>query len=314
MHSTLDVVAGFVAYGIVARGSHIWRWLCRQSERVANSWREWRVGPVRLINHGIFAAVGGAGGAGVAVWVAGMDQLWWIVGLTLGAELGAALWAQTIEGSPQLLRPYGYFGAVAAVLVLTTVAGLTGRDPWLLLAAMAVGGCITQILGRLRCLVQGCCHGRRVDAPWGIRFTHPRSRVVRLSDLGGTPLHPTQLYSILWMLFVLCALLRLWLLGVPLPFISGSYLILIGLGRFVEEHHRGEPQTAEIRGLRLYQWLAIACVIGGAALTAIAGPAAPQPRMPGLALWPVLAGVLLLTFAGFGVDLPGSNRRFSRLV
>jgi prolipoprotein diacylglyceryltransferase len=135
-----------------------------------------------------------------------------------------------------------------------------------------------------------------------------------LSDLGGKRLHPTPLYSLLWTLVVFCALLRLWLLEVPLPFVSGSYLILVGLGRFVEEHHRGEPQTAEIRGLRLYQWLAIACVIGGAALTAVAGPAAPRPRIPGATLWPVLAGVLLMTYAAFGVDLPGSNRRFSRLV
>lgn len=314
MHATLDVVAGFAAYGIVTRGSHIWRWLCQQSERVANSWREWRVGPIRFMSHGAYAAVGGAAGAGVAVWVAGMDELWWIIGLTLGAELGAAMWAQLVEGSPQLLRPYGYFGSLVAVIVLATVAGVAGRDPWLLLAAMAVGGCLTQILGRLRCLVQGCCHGRKVDAPWGIRHTHSRSRVVRLSNLGGKRLHPTPLYSMLWTLLVLCALLRLWLLGVPLPFISGSYLILVGLGRFVEEHYRGEPQTAEICGLRLYQWLAIACVIGGAALTAVAGPAAPQPQMPGATLWSVLAGVLLITYAAYGVDLPRSNRRFSRLV
>jgi protein-S-isoprenylcysteine O-methyltransferase Ste14 len=314
MHATLDVVAGLAAYGIVARGSHIWRWLCRQSERVANSWREWRVGPIRFMSHGAYAAVGGAAGAGVAVWAAGMDQLWWIIGLTLGAELGAAMWAQLIEGSPQLLRPYGYFGSVVSVVVLTTIAGMAGRDPWLLLAAMAVGGCITQILGRLRCLVQGCCHGRQVDAPWGIRYTHPRSRVVRLSDLGGKRLHPTPLYSMLWTLLVFCALLRLWLLGVPLPFISGSYLILVGLGRFVEEHYRGEPQTAEIRGLRLYQWLAIAFVVGGAALTAVAGPAAPLPKMPGATLWPALLGVLLVTYVAFGADLPRSNRRFSRLV
>ena len=314
MHATLDVVAGFAAYGIIARGSDIWGWLCGESERIANSWREWHVGFIRFMSHGAYAAVGGAAGAGIAVWVAGMDQLWWIIGLTLGAELGAAMWAQLVEGSPHLLRPYGYFGSVASVLVLAAVAGLAGRDPWLLLAAMAVGGCITQILGRLRCLVQGCCHGRQVDRPWGIRHTHPRSRVVRLSDLGGKRLHPTALYSMLWTLLVFFALLRFWLLAVPLPFICGSYLILIGLGRFVEEHYRGEPQTAEIHGLRLYQWLAIGFVVGGAALTAVAGAAAPQPQTPGAALWPVLAGVLLVTYAAYGVDLPGSNRRFSRLV
>lgn len=314
MHAVLDVIAGLAAYGIVARGSRIWRWLCQQSERVANSWREWQVGPVRFMSHGAYAAVGGAAGAGIAVWMAGMAECWWIIGLTLGAELGAGMWAQLVEGSPQLLRPYGYFGSVVAVVVLATGAGLAGRDPWLLLAAMAVGGCITQILGRLRCMVQGCCHGRHVDAPWGIRHTHPRSRVVRLSDLGGQRVHPTALYSMLWTGLVFCVLLRMWLVRLPLPFITGSYLILVGLGRFVEEHYRGEPQTADIRGLRLYQWLAIALVIGGAALTSVAGSSAPPPEVPPTSLWPALAGVLIVTYAAYGVDVPHSNRRFSRLV
>jgi protein-S-isoprenylcysteine O-methyltransferase Ste14 len=314
MHSVLDVVAGFAAYATVTQGSRIWRWLCRQSERIANSWREWRVGPVRVMGHGAYAAVGAAAGAGIAVWLGGMENRWWLIGLTLGAEAGAGLWAQLVEGSPQLLRPYGYFGGMIAIIVLATAAGLFGRDPWLLLAAMAVGGCITQILGRFRCMVQGCCHGRPTQASWGIRHTHPRSRVVRLSDLGGKPIHPTALYSVLWMLFVFCALLRLWLLAVPLPFISGSYLLLVGLGRFVEEHFRGEPQTAEIRGLRLYQWIAIACVAGGAAMTTIAGHPAPPPQLPDASIWPPLAGLLLLTYVAFGVDVPGSNRRFSRLV
>jgi len=314
MHSTLDVTAGFAAYGIVAKGGRIWAWLCRSSERLANSWREWRIGPVRLMSHGIYAAVGGAAGAGVAVSVAGREQLWWIVGLTLGAELGAAMWAQLVEGSPQLLRPYGYFGSVVAVVALTIVAGAAGRDQWLLLAAMAVGGCVTQMLGRLRCMVQGCCHGRPVDAAWGIRHVHPRLRVVRLSGLGGQPVHPTALYSMIWTLVVLVTLVRLWLLGMPLPFISGSYLVLVGLGRFVEEHYRGEPQTAEILGLRLYQWLAIALLVGGAALTTVPGAAAPWPQWLEAECWPVLGGVLAITYAGYGVDLPDSNRRFSRLV
>jgi hypothetical protein len=313
-HTALDVAAACVAYGSAVRGAALWSWMCRRAEGVANSWREWRVGPVRFMSHGVYAAVGGAAGAGIAVWLAGMSELWWVLGLTLGAQAGAALWAQFVEGSPQLLRPYGYFGSVLGVILLAAGAGLAGHDPWLLLGSMAIGGCVTQVLGRVRCLVQGCCHGRPIDAPWGIRHTHPRSRVVRLSAFGGQRLHPTALYSMVWMLGVFAALLRLWLAGVPRPFISGSYLLLVGLGRFVEEHYRGEPQTAEIGGLRLYQWLAIVFVVGGAALTAVGGPATPRPLWPEVRLWPVLALLLVTTYAAYGVDFPGSNRRFSRLV
>jgi len=314
MHSVLDVVAGFAAYLVVARGSRIWAWLCGRAEAAANSWREWRVGPLRIINHGAYAAAGAALGAGVAVCLAGMDYAWWIVGLTLAAELGSGLWAQLVEGSPQLLRPYGYFGGVLAIVALGSAAGVAGRDPWLLLGAMATGGCLTQILGRIRCLVQGCCHGAPVDAPWGIRHTHPRSRVVRLSELGGRRLHPTPLYSMLGTGLVFCVLVRLWLVGVPAPFVGGTYLLLVGLGRFVEEHYRGEPQTAEIRGLHLYQWLALLFVIAGAVVTCVGGSLTPGPVAPTSLLWALLAGVFVLTWLAFGVDFPRSDKRFSRLV
>jgi protein-S-isoprenylcysteine O-methyltransferase Ste14 len=314
MHAWMDVAAAGVATALLVGGPSIWTALCRTTETVANSWREWRVGPLRLLSHGVFAAAGTAAGVAVAVYLAGSGHLWWIVAFTFGAQAGAAIWAQVIEGSPQLLRPYGYFGSVFGVVTLAAAAAASGRDPWLPLAAMAVGACLTQPIGRLRCLVQGCCHGRPVDAPWGIRYTHARSRVTRLSTLGGVPLHPAPLYSILWMLAVGAMLLRLWMLGAPLPFIAGGYLLLVGLGRFVEESYRGEPQTAIVAGLRLYQWLAIAFVLGGAVLMAIGGQPAPPPEALEPRTWGGLALVFLVTYILFGVDVPGSNRRFSRLV
>jgi prolipoprotein diacylglyceryltransferase/protein-S-isoprenylcysteine O-methyltransferase Ste14 len=292
----------------------IWAWCCRGAEAVANSWREWRVGPVRLMSHGIFAAAGSTAGVAVAVWLAGPTSLWWIVMVTLGAEVGSALWAQLVEGSPQLLRPYGYFGAVLAAASLCAVLGILGLDGWRLVSAMAVGGCITQVLGRLRCLVQGCCHGLPTERPWGIRYRHERSRVVRLSHLGGVLLHPTPVYSMFWTTLTFLVLVWLWARAVPLPFIAGSYLLLIGIGRFVEEHYRGEPQTAWLAGLRLYQWLAIAFVVVGAGLTALGGAPAPSPELPGLEALPALALVAAVTYMAFGVDFPAANRRFSRLV
>jgi protein-S-isoprenylcysteine O-methyltransferase Ste14 len=291
-----------------------WGRCCRGAEAVANSWREWRVGPARLMSHGLYAAAGSTAGVALATWMAGPDALWWIVLATIGAEVGSAIWAQLVEGSPQLLRPYGYFGAVIAGALLCAIMGAFGLDGWRLVSAMAVGGCVTQVLGRLRCLVQGCCHGRRIDEPWGIRYRHERSRVVRLSHLGGVPLHPTPVYSMVWTTLTLCALIVLWRRAVPLPFIGGSYLLLIGLGRFVEEHYRGEPQTAWLAGLRLYQWLAIGFVVTGAALTALGGQPAPTPEPPGLDAVPALALVAVVTYIAFGVDFPAASRRFSRLV
>jgi len=314
MHAVLDVVAAFIAYGLVRRASAIWRLLCRWAERVANSWRERRIGPLRLLSHGFWAAAGALGGVALATGLSGEHLLLWIVATTLVAILGAAVWAQVVEGSSALLRPYGFFGAVLGVLLGCVVAELRGEDGWLLLAAMSVGGCLTVALGRMRCLVQGCCHGHATDGGWGICYTHPRSRVVRLSALGGVPVHPTPLYSALWSVMSGVVVVRLWFLAAPLTFIAGISLMLAGLGRFVEEHYRGEPQTAQLAGLRLYQCLAIAMVALGAIITTVSADPAPAPIMPPMFALPVWMLLFAISYAAYGVDLPNSQSRFSRLV
>jgi phosphatidylglycerol:prolipoprotein diacylglycerol transferase len=291
-----------------------WRWVRGAAEWTANSWREVTIGPVRFINHGIPAAVGVAVTILVPLWLIGREYLWWTSATIIAAGAGAALWAQLVEGSPQLLRPFGYFGGIFGLVGAAVVAGAAGADAWLLLGAMVVGAAFGQPFGRARCLMQGCCHGREA-APWlGIRYTHPRSRVVRLSTLGGVPVHATPVYSMFWTLAVGCTLLWLWRLAAPLSFIVGVYFVLIGLGRFVEEHYRGEPQTATVAGLRLYQWLALAFVVGGAAAATITSGAAPAPTGREAGVLPAVIVVAFVSYLAFGVDFPRSGWRFSRLT
>ncbi|OFW42514.1 MAG: hypothetical protein A3J29_07065 [Acidobacteria bacterium RIFCSPLOWO2_12_FULL_67_14b] len=314
MHAAADVVAGFALYALVACREAVWRRVCDGAEHLANSWRETRIGPVRLMSHGIYAGLGVTVGLLIAGALAGSQNLGWLVAMALLAGvLGAGLWAQVVEGSPQLLRPFGYFGAPLTAIVVALVAGFVDADAWLILVAFGTGGCFAQAIGRIRCLVQGCCHGREAPDALGIRYRHPMSRVVRLSALGGLPLHPTPLYSMVWMVLVGLVLLRLWALAAPLQFIAGTYFILVGLGRFVEEHFRGEPQTSVIAGLRLYQWLAIAFVAGGAMLTTLGPTAAPAAAAFDPRILPIALIVGAIHYVAYGVDLPGSNRRYSRL-
>jgi hypothetical protein len=313
MHAAADVVAGLAICAFVVRRETIWRRVCDAAERVANSWRETAIGPVRLMSHGLYAGAGAGVGLIVAGTLAGGENAIALAALTLVAVLGAALWAQLVEGSPQLLRPYGYFGSVAMVSGVAIAGRLAGLDTWLLFVSFGTGSCFTYAFGRMRCLVQGCCHGRESSLFLGIRHRHPMSRVVRLSALGGVPLHPTALYSALWMILVGLVLIRLWVLAAPLQFIAGTYFVLVGLGRFVEEHFRGEPQTTVIAGLRLYQWLAVAFVIAGAVLTTLGPAAAPAVPPFDLGLVPMAALVGIICYGAYGVDFPASSRRFSRL-
>jgi prolipoprotein diacylglyceryltransferase len=166
----------------------------------------------------------------------------------------------------------------------------------------------------MRCLIQGCCHGHEASPEIGIRYSHPRSRVCRLANLNGIPIHPTPVYSILWNLVIAFAVTRLWFVHASFGMIAGIYLILAGLGRFVEEAYRGEPQTPILGGLRLYQWIAILSVVAGPVLTAL--HATGVPAAPRFSWDSVLAGFGfgLFTWFALGVDFPDSNRRFARLA
>ena len=190
-----------------------------------------------------------------------------------------------------------------------------GYNGWVIIGVASVVMPWIQAIGRLRCLVNGCCHGRRTENKLiGIRYFHPRSRVCNISGLKGEWVHPTQLYSIVWLFFVGIFLFVLWSNGLSYSFIFGLYLILTGLGRFVEEAYRGEAQTPSVRGLHLYQWTAIISVLIGIVMTII--QVQPAALAPGFSWGTFLVAAFSGTFIFFamGVDFPYSNVRFSRLV
>jgi prolipoprotein diacylglyceryltransferase len=148
----------------------------------------------------------------------------------------------------------------------------------------------------------------------GICYTHPRSRVGRVPGLRGVPVHATPLYSFLWNVLTAVAVGRLYLLQVNAALIGGIYLMLSGLGRFVEEAYRGEPQTPIVGGLRLYQWFAIATILAGAVVTTFTNAPIPaRPRFEASSLLPALLCAVAAWFVT-GVDFPESNRRFARLT
>jgi prolipoprotein diacylglyceryltransferase len=292
------------------RAPQVWERLRAAAERVANSWCEWRLGPIRIINHGAYGGVGAFMVVAIAGSLMGPRHVGMLVATSTAALVGAGLWAQLVEGSPRLLRPFGFYGGLFAVMAVS----LLSSAPMLIMAAYCVGAPWLQSLGRLRCLVQGCCHGRPASPDVGIRYVHARSRVCRLAELKGVPLHPTQLYSILWNVAIAMVMTRLWVVHAPVGLIGGLYLILTGIGRFSEEAYRGEPQTPILAGLRLYQWIAIGTVVGGAAITALV-PSGPAPAA--CFSWGVLgiaAGFGAISTVLLGFDAPESDRRFARLT
>jgi prolipoprotein diacylglyceryltransferase len=238
-----------------------------------------------------------------------------ILAVAITAMIISALWAQVIEGSQKLLRPLGFYGGVLGIIAGCFLVDMVlGEDFFLIWASFAVAAPWIQGIGRLRCLIQGCCHGSPTTPDIGIRYFHERSRVVRLADLKGAYLHPAPVYSILANIVSGVFLLKLWFANAPSPFIIGMCFILNGLSRFVEEAYRGEPQTPVVRGLRLYQWIALSGIILGAILTTIPySVSRPAVQFNAATLLIAVTGGLLATFLT-GIDFPQSNKRFSRLV
>lgn len=293
----------------------VW-WLIRSAaEWLANSWKEWRIGPVRIINHGFYVGAGAFLGMLFAGYLAGPGYAWAMLLFLVIVVFAAAIWAQAIEGSDKLKRPFGYYGAVAGIAIAGLILYALGYRIWLLIGVISVVMPWVQAIGRFRCLINGCCHGAPTQNELlGIRFFHERSRVSRISHLKGKYLHPTQLYSMLWLAVIGFFLLFLWYKQVSYPFIFGMYLILTGAGRFVEEAFRGEIQTPVWKGLRLYQWASIFTILAGMYFCILPQPIViHQPSIDWSILIASLFGGLFVLFA-MGIDFPGSDRRFSRLV
>lgn len=312
-HTIADVLAGLLVFILVDRRRATWSWLQGLSERMANSWNAWRFGPLRVINHSLYAGLACA----VGIFLAGqfINELYLLFLLTFLILICACLWGQSVTGSPILLRPFGYYGAILGGILAACIIVTFWNYSWLeLCAIMALAAPWVQALGRLRCLVQGCCHGKPTDTIPGIRCRNPHSRICAVSNLHDVMIHNTQLYSIISNLITGMFLWRLWYAGISPAMLAGLYGILNGIFRFMEEAYRGEVQTPVFGGLRLYQWLSLASIVAGMILTCLPGPSTL------IAHWRFDTAILITSlacglFAAFmmGMDFPESHRRFARL-
>ncbi len=314
-HAVVDVLCGLALAGLCWHHERVWAACVRIGERLGNSWSSVRVGPVRIINHAIWSGAAACTGTLLVLYLAGPEVLLPSAGVILAGLLCAGAWGYVLEGGSRLSRPFGYYGFLLGSLLALgglALAGVAHADA--LAAALAGAAPIAQAIGRLRCIVQGCCHGRPAHAAHAFTVTHPMSRVTALGNLAGVPIHPTQMYSIAGNLVAGAVLLRLWAVGADWTLIAGLYLVLSSIARFVEEQYRGEPQTARWFGLPIYQWLAIGHALFGVAVSMAHGGSVKSAH------WISLSAMLLALAVGLtaaflmSVDFPESTRRFSRLT
>jgi phosphatidylglycerol:prolipoprotein diacylglycerol transferase len=160
-----------------------------------------------------------------------------------------------------LVRAGGVFygGLLAALGVGLWLVRRYQLNIWTVADLMAPGIALGHVVGRMGCLLAGCCYGRPTTMPWGITFTNPAAAANVGTPLG-VPLHPTQLYDAFGELLIMVVLLTTERRGKAF---TGRtfwlYMLLYGINRFIVEMFRGD-QRGEWLGLATSQLVSAAIV------------------------------------------------------
>jgi len=214
-------------------------------------------GSFTLYTYGVLLAAAYLAGLQFAVVRArtrGLDRqrvldlgIWIIVGALAGAKLLLLVtdfrhYTQNPRALLDLVRSAGVFygGLIAAVAVAFIYMWRHRMPLWTTTDAFAPGIALGHAVGRLGCLMAGCCFGRPTSVPWAITFHNPAASLNSDTPLG-IPLHPTQLYEAGAELVILGVLLWLERRGRPFPGRTfWSYVLLYAVARFVIEFYRGD--------------------------------------------------------------------------
>ncbi len=160
-----------------------------------------------------------------------------------------------------LVRAGGVFygGLLAALGVGLVLVRRYKLDAWTVADLTAPGIALGHVIGRLGCLLAGCCYGRPTDVPWAITFTNPAAATNVGTPLN-TPLHPTQLYDAGAELLIMILLLVTERRG--RPFAGRTfwlYMLLYAISRYIIEIYRGD-ERGMVAGMATSQFVSILIV------------------------------------------------------
>ena len=171
---------------------------------------------------------------------------WGVVGGAVGGKLVYLIgYWQTYGFDPsEILSPYGWalhgtiIGVVlAGVIYWSIIIRKVSIQELLGLGdAVAPGAPLAQAIGRVGCTLNGCCWGSPTSLPWAVVYTHPDS----FCGLKGIPLHPAQIYFVLWNLVIFAVVWRLRNRLKPPGSLFFTYLALYCAGDFVLRFFRAE--------------------------------------------------------------------------
>jgi phosphatidylglycerol---prolipoprotein diacylglyceryl transferase len=166
--------------------------------------------------------------------------LWAVIGGVIGARLLHVIdkWDYYFSHPEQLLNFAGLavWGAVlgggVAILIYCWVKKLAF---WQIGDTVAPGAIMAQAIGRVGCIINGCCYGDTCELPIAVIYQNPGSYAPQ-----GVPIYPTQEFHLLWNLIGFAAL---WLLRKrvkPDGALFLIWLIFFGMGDYAIRFFRGD--------------------------------------------------------------------------
>ncbi|MFW6054535.1 MAG: prolipoprotein diacylglyceryl transferase [Thermodesulfobacteriota bacterium] len=235
------------------------------------------LGPLTVYSYGFFIAAAILLGMGLAMHEARQKDL----NPRLVLDLGFYLILGAVVGSRLLyvlLHPVYFFNRpleivqfwkgglvfIGGVIVAVIVAWIylkQKEEPFLdWLDTFAPGAAAGQALGRIGCLMAGCCYGKPADLPWALTFMMPNS----LAPLH-LPLHPTQIYHSLAGLVTFVLLVLAKRKDLKSGQLFALFLVLYSFFRFVIEFFRGDYR-GYLGFLSTTQWITIVVFIIGVSI------------------------------------------------
>ena len=217
------------------------------------------VGPLTVYTYGVMLAAAYLLGLQLAIVRArraGLDSQKMLdlgVALVIAALVGAKLlllivnfgYFRSNPGEILVLARSGgvfYGGLIGATLVAFWYIRRNRLPLWTTCDMFAPGIALGHVIGRLGCLMAGCCYGKPTNVAWAITFTDPFAAANVGTPLN-TPLHPTQVYEAAAELLILVFLLVTERRGKPFPGRTfWGYMLLYAVSRFIIEFYRGDER------------------------------------------------------------------------
>jgi len=176
-----------------------------------------KIGGLTFYTYGLLMALGFIAGYFFILYLAkvsGQDQeffsnmfFWIMVFGILGAKLLYLVvsWSEMPSDAGDFINCLRgglvwYGGVIADLIFVYYYCWRHKKDYWRVADTLAAPAAVGLAIGRIGCLMAGCCYGKACDLPWAVVYHNFPG--VPAHPLAGTPVHPSPVYEALGVLII----------------------------------------------------------------------------------------------------------------